>query len=115
LSIFATALWELWRRHTFSVSEQAILSGLFAAYFFQNLFFFDSTTSYILFGIVLAYIVSRSYRDKQEHAIAKIAVRGRLLSPFVITVPTTDTTEMMKKFDGPPKNWLCLQFPGHCK
>src|SRR5262249_10536862 len=29
LSIFATALWELWRRNTFSVSDQAILSGLF--------------------------------------------------------------------------------------
>jgi O-antigen ligase len=82
LSIFATALWGLWRRNTFSVSDQAILSGLFAAYFFQNLFFFDSTTSYILLGTVLAYIVSRSYRDMQEHAIiSKMAPRRSFLLP----------------------------------
>jgi O-antigen ligase len=62
LSILATALWNLWQKNTFSFSEQSILSGLFAAYFFQNLFFVESTTSYILLGMVLAYIVSRSYR-----------------------------------------------------
>lgn len=84
LSIFATALWELWRRNTFSSLEQTILSGLFAAYFFQNLFFFDSTTSYIFLGMVLAYIVSRSYRDMQEH---ESTARESLLLPFVITVP----------------------------
>jgi hypothetical protein len=59
LSIFAIALWILWQRNAFSRSEQGLLSGLFAAYFVQNLFFFDSTTSYILFGTVLAYIVRR--------------------------------------------------------
>jgi O-antigen ligase len=63
LSIFATVLRMLWQRNTFSLSEQALLSGLFAAYFFQNLFFYDTTASYILFGTVLAYIVRRSYRD----------------------------------------------------
>ena len=66
LSVFATVLGILWQRNTFCLSERALLSGLFAAYLFQNLFFHDSTASYILFGTVLAYIVRRSYRGTRS-------------------------------------------------
>jgi O-antigen ligase len=74
LSILATALWILWKKNIFSHGEQAVLSGLFAAYFFQNLFFFDSVTSYVLFGTILAYIARRSYRDTQGHSISPEAL-----------------------------------------
>jgi O-antigen ligase len=66
LSVFATVLGILWQRNAFCLSERALLSGLFAAYLFQNLFFHDSTASYILFGTVLAYIVRRSYRGTRS-------------------------------------------------
>ncbi len=64
LSLFLSALWYLWfyRRAepAFTVLEKALLTGLLAAYFFQNLFVFDNITSYLLFATVLAYITTRS-------------------------------------------------------
>ena len=44
LLIFFTALVMLWRdkRGVFSTVDKAILTGFFAAYFFQNLFVFDN-------------------------------------------------------------------------
>lgn len=59
LSILVAALSMLWKR-SFSASERSILTGLLAAYFFHNFFVFDNVTSYILFGLTLAYIVYRS-------------------------------------------------------
>ncbi len=60
LAIFGAALSALWRSGGFTIAERSILTGLFAAYFFHNLFVFDNVTSYILFGTVLAYIAWRS-------------------------------------------------------
>lgn len=59
LSIFAAALWALWRKGVFAPAERAILTGLLAGYFAQNLTVFDNVTSYILFAMVLGYL---SYR-----------------------------------------------------
>lgn len=59
LSIFAAALWAIWR-HGFTIAERSLLTGLLAAYFFHNFFVFDNVTSYILFATVLAYIVYRA-------------------------------------------------------
>jgi tetratricopeptide (TPR) repeat protein len=59
LSIFAAAFWTLWKKGDFTVAERSILIGLLAGYFCHNFFVFDNITSYILFGMVLAYIVQR--------------------------------------------------------
>src|SRR3989344_1972163 len=68
LSIFAAALLALWHPGrsrdskappAFSVVESSILTGVLAGYFFHNLFVFDNITSYMLFGLVIAYIVWR--------------------------------------------------------
>ncbi|OGG71124.1 hypothetical protein A3F27_02155 [Candidatus Kaiserbacteria bacterium RIFCSPHIGHO2_12_FULL_53_13] len=81
LSLFACALWCLWKKgldrnvesaaggadvrqsnsgtNEFSAIEASILTGLLAGYFFHNLFVFDNITSYILFASILAYIASR--------------------------------------------------------
>ena len=56
LSLYATALWALWRSDAFSAIERSIITGLFAGYVFYLLFTFDNVTSYILFTTVLAYI-----------------------------------------------------------
>lgn len=39
--------------------HRIILSGLFAAYFFQNLFAFDSSCSLLMFFLLMAYVSSR--------------------------------------------------------
>ena len=69
--IFVAALVGLWRRGrdaknapAFTVVESSILTGVLAAYFFHNLFVFDNITSYMLFGLIIAYIAWR----KSENA-----------------------------------------------
>ena len=80
LSIFAAALWLLWRDvlrgkehdRAFSIPEVSILTGLLAGYFFHNLFVFDNITSYILFVSILAYIAWRaSERARAHHVIQR--------------------------------------------
>lgn len=56
LSLFASALWIVWLTSKLSHAERAILTGLFAAYFFHDLFVFDNISSYLLFATVLAYV-----------------------------------------------------------
>ncbi len=64
LSIFVAALVALWHRArnavpAFTVVESSILTGVLAGYFFHNLFVFDNVMSYILFGLIIAYIAWR--------------------------------------------------------
>ncbi len=65
LSIFAAALAALWSR-AFTRVEASILTGLLAGYFFHNFFVFDNVTSYMLFGMVIAYIAWRSSAHTNE-------------------------------------------------
>lgn len=60
LSLYATSLWVLWRKSTFTVLDQSILTGLLAGYFFYLLFTFDNIMSYVLFVAVIAYIATRT-------------------------------------------------------
>jgi len=67
LALFGGALYMLWRKvDGLSVSEKAIFTGLFAGYFFHNLFVFDNITSYLLFVSVLAFIQSQ-----KRHSLVK--------------------------------------------
>lgn len=72
LFILGTALWyavvfPAWTRlrkgiideSKFSVTEQALLLGLLAAYMFHNLFVFDNLASWIFYAVVLALIHNR--------------------------------------------------------
>lgn len=76
LSIFAAALWVLWRSAGFTVAERAILTGLLAGYFCHNFFVFDNVTSYILFGTVLAFIAYRSSKAANAPVVITGAPRG---------------------------------------
>jgi len=72
LAIFGTLLWYLWFSKGFKLYESSILIGLFAGYFFHNLFVFDNVSSYILFATMLGYVIWReSEARKSERAIAK--------------------------------------------
>ncbi|MDP2705003.1 MAG: O-antigen ligase family protein [bacterium] len=63
LSLFWLGIKYLWRVQTLSSSDKSILTGLFAAYFFHNLFVFDNLTSYLMFFSVLAFIHSLAAKD----------------------------------------------------
>src|SRR3989344_4766010 len=56
LSLFVAVLVLIWRRGTFTFVEKSILTGLFAAYFFHNMFVFDNLVSYLFFAAFLAYV-----------------------------------------------------------
>ncbi len=62
LGLFLSVFYYLWFKREESrllTSETILLTAMFSAYFFHNLFHFDSITSLILFFSFLAYIQSR--------------------------------------------------------
>ncbi|MCX6731853.1 MAG: O-antigen ligase family protein [Candidatus Parcubacteria bacterium] len=63
LSLFFFALYYLWKK-TSSITESIIMTSMFAAYFFHNLFVFDNFISSLLFIIFLAYISSKAQEAK---------------------------------------------------
>jgi len=72
LSIFALTIYYLWTSKGFRLYESTILIGLFAAYFFHNLFVFDNVSSYLLFATMLGYVIWReSEARKTDRVITK--------------------------------------------
>lgn len=59
LAILAAFVWYLLRSN-FSVSEKAVLAGLFAAYIFQSIFVFDNLFGYILLFSLFAFVHGKS-------------------------------------------------------
>ena len=71
LSLFFGAIFSLWRKDkegkgNFTQAEAAVLTGLFAGYFFHNLFVFDNITSSILFYSLIAFIHSQGGEENLE-------------------------------------------------
>lgn len=69
LSIFATALYYLWKNYSKKIvffEETLLITSLFFAYFFQNLFIFDNISTYICFFAILSYIYSVSTSERFE-------------------------------------------------
>ena len=91
LLIFVSALWLIWKkREKLGIVDAALLVGLLAGYFFQNLFVFDNVTSYIFFFVVLAYIHSRDIEEKDLVKIfkgdIKVDVVNYVVLPILIVV-----------------------------
>lgn len=90
LSIILAALFLIWFKSPFSVIEKSILTGLFSAYFFHNLFVFDNIVSYLFFFFVLAYVASQS--SSQVSFFSKNLskeVNTVLISILIIITPLT--------------------------
>jgi tetratricopeptide (TPR) repeat protein len=72
LGIFASALYILWHKYIkdriFS-AEAIVFTGLFAAYFFHNLFVFDNLISYYMFFSILGFIHFQSQESQDEKNI----------------------------------------------
>ncbi len=147
LSILVFALYYTWKqaeldfsfKHWFSrwlklskgheiphLLEKSVLTGLLAAYLFQNLFVFDNITSYILFFAVLAYLHSISGWSirKFERAPASLSLQNRIITPLIIVlvvfvayacnVPalrasTTLINALQSQPEGPSKNLQYFQ------
>ena len=82
LSLFAAALYYLWffrkDNHPFSIREKSIVTGLLAAYFFQNIFVFDQLVSYLLFFSVLAFIHTHvAEKELWEFVFPKREIKAR--------------------------------------
>ncbi len=60
LSLFASALYFMWKKSDFTLEEKAVFTGFLSAYFFHNFFVFDNLISYIVFFSLLAYIHGRT-------------------------------------------------------
>ncbi len=102
LGLFGVSLYYLWsRRRLFTSMEQAILTGMLAAYFFHNIFVFDNLVSYILFISVLGYVHFRALAGKSELTKRKIPVpiSGVLSVMAVIIFGVTVYFAMAKPFD----------------
>ncbi len=86
LSLFAWAVYYIWKREDFEIGEKAVLIGLVCGYFFQNLFVFDNPTSYTLFFLLLAFVtVGKNFEWKEENERGQIsATRYALLSVFAL-------------------------------
>jgi tetratricopeptide (TPR) repeat protein len=68
------------------VIDGALLVGLLAGYFFQNLFVFDNLISYIFFFIVISYIYSRDIEDKISDEKGKTGLSEESLNYIVLPV-----------------------------
>ncbi len=90
LTLCLTALWKAFKEREdnleFEGESAAILTALLAAYFFQGLFLFDNTVSYIYFISFLAYLHSRSNTEWQRVESWDPKISTRRTIPAVLSV-----------------------------
>jgi O-antigen ligase/thioredoxin-like negative regulator of GroEL len=88
LGLFFFALYYLWKRDKgMEFKEKSILTGILAAYFFQNIFVFDNLASYILFFTVIAYVHFRSTTERSallSSVSFSVAWRAIIVSTLII-------------------------------
>ena len=77
LFLCGVGVYLVWRT-PFTFPEKALLTGLFGAYFFHNLFVFDNLVSYIYFGSMLAYLHARSVYPEETAREQSIVPHARM-------------------------------------
>ena len=104
LGLFFSALYYLLFKRKqigFSSYDSAILTGLFGAYFFNNLFVFDNLISFLMFFAVLGYIHTRAVNqvpqteleprenvgDYKKPVLTAIAVAATVFTIYAVNVP----------------------------
>ena len=81
LALFGIGVWTLFRNPRFALAEKAILTGLFAGYFFQNLFVFDNIGSYFMFFTLLAFVAYGSEIGKKPDSAPAAKNAKKLPAP----------------------------------
>lgn len=97
LSIFIFALYLLWKKSQLSLTEKSVITGLLAAYFFQNLFVFDNLMSYILFVSTLALInfesigadteFTENSNNKLNYFLSVVVIAALVGTVYFVNVP----------------------------
>lgn len=87
LALYVVILISVWKRENhFSHVEKSVITGLLAAYFFNNFFVFDNLVSYILFFSLLAYV--HSYMSVNEEGLISksltFKVEGMVMIPVIV-------------------------------
>lgn len=90
LFLFGSALWMVWKKMEISFTEKTLFTGLFAAYFVNNIFVFDNVTSLILYVTVLAYIAGMGGKPfikmGSDDAVILEKTSTRIILPIVVLV-----------------------------
>lgn len=71
LALLYFAFYFIWKHSFLSRDQKVIIFGLIIAYFIQNLFVFDTITSFILFILLLAFISPKKYSENENEIFAK--------------------------------------------
>jgi len=89
LAIYGTVfyiLWDNFRRKIISANENIIIATAFIVYFIQNLFTFDTISSYIIFFALLAYIDSlESVKTTPGNSDKNSGIRGNRIQSVIAT------------------------------
>ncbi|HUD03987.1 MAG TPA: O-antigen ligase family protein [Candidatus Paceibacterota bacterium] len=87
LFLIGSAVWLLWKRTKISFAEKLLYTGLFAAYFINNIFVFDNITSYILYISLLAYIQAKGTEEvalsQKTSGVVSEGTTFRIVLPIV--------------------------------
>ena len=89
-AMYAALLFYLWRgKNNFSIIDKSVLTGLVAAYVFQNIFVFDNLISYVLFFSLLAFIHAMSVESKEpikwiSKMMSNSQVAERIATPIIL-------------------------------
>lgn len=93
LSLFCLGLYAIWKQGDFSFVERALVTGLFLAYLFHNIFVFDNLVSYIFFMLFLAYLhfdVAKPFSLKTRNAFSVFSANqarvNNIMAPLIIIV-----------------------------
>ncbi|MBX4195346.1 O-antigen ligase family protein [Candidatus Parcubacteria bacterium] len=71
LSLYIVLLMAIWKRDSsLGRLERSILTGLIAAYFFNNFFVFDNLVSYVLFVALLAQVHERTAKLREGELVS---------------------------------------------
>lgn len=97
------SLWRLWQRQQITRPTLALLAGLLSAYLLQNLVLFDTLSSYMGIGIVIAYLAyaeigPRPYIKLGQPSKQKAVLIGGITMAalyFLVLVPFTQQSRLI--------------------
>jgi O-antigen ligase len=98
LGIIAAVIYGVWFSGAFLMAERSIITGLVAAYTFQNMAVFDNVTSSILWFVLVGYVAYRVADHAQALPVVKLSVVDRKFHvPVAVTITLTDVRQYCKE------------------
>lgn len=86
LALFFVGVFLLWKTKNMNIIEKSLFTGLFAGYFFHNLFVFDNLVSYILFVMLLAFIHVKNTENNERILLKDVSLSSGAAQGFQIAI-----------------------------